>query len=112
MMPVYQGLPLGPNHVEPAMDWQHCSPLFNPYANEVPSFNGGSSEKINAEDIGSLWFSNIVRFWPPLTSAARPAASARPPHKFLHCFSDTKVRLPPCPARLRGPVLPASDLSC
>ena len=70
------------------------------------------STHTNSEDIESGQFSNIVRFLPPLTSPARPATSARPPHKFLHCFSDTKVRLPSCPARRRGPALPASDLSC
>ena len=63
------------------------------------------------EDISSGQFGNIVRLLPPLTSPSRPATSA-PPRKFLHCFSDTKVRLPICSSRLRGPALPASDLSC
>ena len=66
----------------------------------------------NSEDIGSGQFIKIVCFLPHLTSPARPATSARPPHKFLHCFSDTQVRLPTCTARLRGPALPASDFNC
>ena len=70
------------------------------------------STHTNSEDIGSGQFIKIVRFLPHLTSPARPATSARPPHKFLHCFSDTKVRLPKCTTRLRGPALPASDLNC
>ena len=70
------------------------------------------STHTNSEDIGSGQFRKIVRFLPHLTSPARPATSARPPHKFLHCFSDTQVRLPTCTARLRGPALPASDLNC
>ena len=70
------------------------------------------STHTNSEDIGSGQFIKIVRFLPHLTSPARPATSARPPHKFLHCFSDTQVRLPTCTARLRGPALPASDFNC
>ena len=70
------------------------------------------STHTNSEDIGSGQFRKIVRFLPHLTSPARPATSARPPHKFLNCFSDTKVRLPKCTARLRGPALPASDFIC
>ena len=70
------------------------------------------STHTNSEDIGSGQFRKIVRFLPHLTSPARPATSARPPHKFLHCFSDTQVRLPTCTARLRGPALPASDFNC
>ena len=66
----------------------------------------------NSEDIGSGQFIKIVCFLPHLTSPARPATSARPHHKFLHCFSDTQVRLPTCTARLRGPALPASDFNC
>ena len=70
------------------------------------------STHTNSEDIGSGQFIKIVCFLPHLTSPARPATSARPPHKFLHCFSGTKVRLPACTARLRGPALPASDFNC
>ena len=70
------------------------------------------STHTNSEDIGSGQFIKIVCFLPHLTSPARPATSARPPHKFLHCFSDTQVRLPTCTARLRGPALPASDFNC
>ena len=70
------------------------------------------STHTNSEDIGSGQFIKIVCFLPHLTSPARPATSARPPHKFLHCFSDIQVRLPTCTARLRGPALPASDLNC
>ena len=73
-------------------------------AYEIPDFWPPVTN--SSEDIGSGSREDIGCGSNEDTAPSRPATSAPPPHKFLHFYSNTKVRLPTSPLDCVDPGFP------